>query len=105
MTSNAKINLVINGKSFFLQNFEKKKFILGSIEQQKRLYFFDKTYNIYSLEVDFKFFTTIGEFVEGKGSLPTEIPEELKDTVARILNEFGFNKEAFKLVQNQDMKF
>lgn len=35
----------------------------------------------------------------------TEIPQELKDTFSKVLSEFGFNKAAFKLVSNQDMKF
>lgn len=37
--------------------------------------------------------------------MPAEIPTELKDIVAKMLSEFGFNKAAFKLVENQDMKF
>lgn len=56
MTANAKIYFTIHNKSFFLQNYEKKKFILGLIEQQNRLYLFDKNNSLYSLYIPFKLF-------------------------------------------------
>lgn len=59
LNQNAKLNVIINRKSFFIQNYEKKKFILGIIEPQNRMYFFDRNNNFYSLQIDFKFFKDI----------------------------------------------
>ena len=56
MNNNAKIYFVVHGKNFFLQNYHKKKYILGIVEQQNRLYLFDKSNSIYSLEIPFELF-------------------------------------------------
>ena len=105
-TANAKIHFILQGRNFFLQNYEKKKFILGLVEAQNRLYFFDRTNSIYSLSIQFELFSKLSKYVQDGGKTElTEIPQELKDTFSKVLSEFGFNKAAFKLVSNQDMKF
>lgn len=62
-TFNAKIYFILQGRNFFLQNYEKKKFILGLIETQNRLYFFDRNQNIYSLEIPFELFSKLSKYV------------------------------------------
>lgn len=75
-TANAKIHFILQGRNFFLQNYEKKKFILGLIEAQNRLYFFDRTNSIYSLSIQFELFNKLSKYVSdgGKSELP-EIPQ------------------------------
>lgn len=100
MNSNTKLNFVINGKSFFYQNYEKKKFILGLIEAQNRLYFFDRNNHIYSLEIPFSLFHELTDYINSSGAkqFSSNIPTELRDTFAKVLNEFGYHKDAYKLV-------
>lgn len=60
-----KLNLSFLGKSFFLANAEKKQFILGALEQQQRIYLFDRSNSVYSHYIPFELFTQIYQFVSG----------------------------------------
>lgn len=60
-----KIHLSFLGKSFFFGNAEKKQFILGALDQQERLYLFDKTNSVYSHYVPFELFKQVSNFVQG----------------------------------------
>lgn len=60
-----KINISFLGKSFFLANAEKKQFILGALDQQERLYLFDRNNNVYSHRLPFELFNQIRSFVMG----------------------------------------
>lgn len=51
MNSSGKIFFSFRGRSFFYANTEKKRFILGVVEQQNRLYLFDRTHSAYSLHI------------------------------------------------------
>lgn len=72
--NNSKIYFSFHGKSFFLQNYEKKKYILGFIEQQNRLYLFDKNNSIFSININFQLFHKMVLYIAKKEQLP-EIPE------------------------------
>lgn len=65
-----KIHFAFNGKSFFYGPAEKKQFILGALEQQERLYLFDKTNSVYSHYIPFELFKNVRLFIEGKGQEP-----------------------------------
>ncbi len=65
-TFNAKIYFILQNRNFFLQNYEKKKFILGLIESQNRLYFFDRNHNIYSIQIPFEVFFKLSKYI-GEG--------------------------------------
>ena len=88
MNSNAKLNFVLNGKSFFLQNYEKKKFVLGLIEAQKRLYFFNRNNHVFSLEIPFQLFHELNKFINSSGNkeFSCEIPQNLRDVFAKVMN-------------------
>jgi hypothetical protein len=60
-----KIHISFLGKSFFLANAEKKQFILGAIDQQERLYLFDRNNNVYSHRLPFELFNQIRIFIMG----------------------------------------
>lgn len=66
MTKSGKINFTFLGKAFFYANAEKKQFILGVLEQQQRLYLFDKTNSVYSHSVPFEVFKQVLLFIQGK---------------------------------------
>lgn len=87
LNQNAKLNVIINNKSFFIRNYDKKKFILGAIEPQNRMYFFDRSNQFYSLHIEFEFFQNLEKFIhqKGNGNIP-EIPEGHRDLAAKILN-------------------
>lgn len=53
MAKSGKIYYSFLGKEFFYCNADKKQFILGGVEQQHRLYLFDRNNHIYSLYVPF----------------------------------------------------
>lgn len=88
INANAKLNFVLRGKSFFLQNYEKKKFILGLIEAQKRLYFFNRNNHVFSIEIPFQLFHELNEFIASSGgkNFTCEIPRELRDVFAKVMN-------------------
>ncbi len=69
-----KIHLCFLGKSFFLANAEKKQFILGALEQQQRLYLFDRNNHVYSHRLPFALFNHIRDFVMGTNKAEPEIP-------------------------------
>jgi hypothetical protein len=66
VTKAGKLNLSFLGKSMFYGNAEKKQFILGALEQQERLYLFDKSNNVYSHYIPFDLFKQVKNYVMGK---------------------------------------
>lgn len=100
-----KLYFSLLGKIFFFGNAEKKQFILGALEQQERLYLFDKNNAVYSHHVPFTLFKQVRLFIEGKANEEPTVPAEFKDRVAKVYHGFDLKKEAFKLTQNQDHKF
>jgi hypothetical protein len=62
-----KIHLSFLGKNFFLTNAEKKQFILGALDQQERLYLFDRNNAVYSHHIPFELFNQVRNFVMGGG--------------------------------------
>lgn len=60
-----KLHLSFLGKSFFLANAEKKQYILGALEQQQRLYLFDRNNTVYSHHIPFELFDQVYAFVSG----------------------------------------
>ena len=67
ITRAGKIHLTFLGKSFFLTNGEKKQFILGALEQQQRIYLFDRNNNLFSHAVSFEVLDKVYDFVQGNG--------------------------------------
>ena len=53
MNASGKIFFSFHGRNFFYCNSEKKQFILGALEQQNRLYMFDRNNSLYSIHIDF----------------------------------------------------
>ena len=100
-----KINISFLGKSFFLANAEKKQFILGALDQQERLYLFDRNNNVYSHRLPFDLFNQIRSFVMGTAKAEPEIPAHFRDRVAKFYHAFDLKKEAYRLTGNQDHKF
>lgn len=60
-----KLNICFLGKSFFLANAAKKQFILGALEQQQRLYLFDRNNSVYSHHIPFELLDQIYTFISG----------------------------------------
>ncbi len=100
-----KLHISFLGKSFFLANAEKKQFILGALEQQNRLYLFDRNNSVYSHHIPFELLNHIYSFILGMAKSEPEIPEVFRDRVAKFYHAFEFRKEAYKLTENQDHKF
>ena len=99
-----KLHFALLGKHFFLGSAEKKQFILGALEQQERLYLFDRNNQVYSHHVPFQLFRQVRLFIEGKAQEP-EIPKELRDRIAKCYHGFDLKKQAFQLTESQDHKF
>jgi coatomer subunit beta' len=100
-----KLHFSFLGKAFFFGNAEKKQFILGALEQQERLYLFDKNNAVYSHRIPFGLLKQVRLFIEGKVNEEPEVPAQFKDRVAKVYHGFELKKEAFKLTDNQDHKF
>ncbi len=66
MNKSGKIFFSFLGKEFFFCNTDKKQFILGGVEQQNRLYLFDRTNSIYSLYIPFEMINSVAKFVSGQ---------------------------------------
>ena len=66
MSKIGKIYFSFLGKTFFYTNAEKKQFILGAIENQERLYLFDKTTSVYSHFIPFQMLNKVVQFIEKK---------------------------------------
>jgi coatomer subunit beta' len=66
ITLSGKLNYCTNGKSFFFLNSDKKRFIIGSIEQHNRIYTFDKHYHVYGHEIPFELIQRLSDISEGK---------------------------------------
>lgn len=66
MNKAGKVYFSFLGKEFFYCNADKKQFILGGVEQQGRLYLFDRTNAVYSLYVPFEVINNVAKFVSGQ---------------------------------------
>lgn len=58
-----KLHFSLLGKTFFFGNAEKKQFILGALEQQERIYLFDKNNSVYSHRIPFGLFKQLRLFI------------------------------------------
>ena len=65
MNKSGKIFFSFLGKEFFFCNTDKKQFILGGVEQQNRLYLFDRSNSIYSLYIPFEMINNVSKFISG----------------------------------------
>lgn len=107
MTNAGKLNYSVRGKSFFFLNSDKRRFIVGSIEQHNRIYCFDKHYHVYGHEVPFELIGKLGKIAEGKikDLGVEEVLPEYRDRVAKFLDTFDLRELAFEMVDNKDHKF
>jgi hypothetical protein len=97
VTKAGKLNISFLGKSFFLANAEKKQFILGALEQQQRLYLFDRNNSVYSHFVPFSLLNEVFSFISGTAKREPEIPQSFRDRIAKYYHAFDFKKEAYRL--------
>lgn len=90
ITQAGKLNYSINGKSFFFLNSDKRRFIIGSIEQHNRIYCFDKHYHVYGHEVPFELINILSSVAEGKvkSIRQEDVLPEYRDRVAKFLDAF-----------------
>lgn len=107
--TNGKINYTVMGKVFNFAHTDKKKFIIGYIAAQQRLYLFDRNFNVISFELlstICKYQSLVGSSqLEGAEQLLQKIPEKHYDKLAKFLDQVDLKKEAFQIVKDSDHKF
>ena len=66
----------------------KKQFILGALEQQERLYLFDKNNAVYSHLIPFDLLKRVRRFIERKDNEQPTVPQEFRDRIAKVYHGF-----------------
>ncbi|KRW99243.1 WD40-repeat-containing domain [Pseudocohnilembus persalinus] len=107
--NSGKINYTILGKVFNFAHGDKKKFLIGYIPNQNRLYFTDKQGNVSSFELNSSlpnYLSLIQDNkIEKSRSILKNIPENQYDKIAKLLDSLDLKQEAFAIVQDQEHKF
>ncbi len=104
-----KINYSISGKIFNYAHTDKKKFLIGFIPSQNRLYLIDKSFSVISFEVpltvtEYQSLMVNQQYEKALSILPT-IPVKYMDKLAKFLDSIDLKEAAFDLVRDIDHKF
>ena len=104
-----KINYSISGKIFSYAHTDKKKFLIGFIPSQNRLYLIDKSFAVISFEVplivtEYQSLIVNQQYEKALNLLPS-IPIKYMDKLAKFLDSIDLKEAAFDLVQDVDHKF
>ena len=104
-----KINYSISGKIFNYAHTDKKKFLIGYISSQNRLYLIDKSFSLISFEVplvvtEYQSHMVNHQYEKALALLPS-IPMKYMDKLAKFLDSIEMKDAAFDLVQDIDHKF
>lgn len=88
---------------------DKKKFLIGFIPSQNRLYLIDKSFVVISFEVpltvtEYQSLMVNQQYEKALSILPT-IPMKYMDRLAKFLDSIDLKEAAFDLVQDLDHKF
>ncbi|KAL4488970.1 hypothetical protein ABPG72_005757 [Tetrahymena utriculariae] len=104
-----KISYSLAGKLFTFQHTDKKKFILGHIPTQDRLYMLDKFFNISSFDLPVKvakYQSLIGdEQYDQAAELIKQIDVKYYDKLAKFLDQFDKKEMAFNIASDPEHKF
>lgn len=104
-----KINYSISGKIFNYGHTDRKKYLLGFIPSQNRLYLIDKSFTVISFEVlvsvtEYQSLMVNQQYEKALHVLST-IPEKYMDKLAKFLDSIEMKEAAFEIVQDVDHKF
>lgn len=104
-----KINYSISGKIFNYSHTDRKKFLLGYVPSQNRVYLIDKSCAVISFEVLISVTEyqslMVNQQYEKALNILSNIPEKYMDKLAKFLDSIDLKEAAFEIVRDIDHKF
>eukprot|EP00828_Plagiopyla_frontata_P048307 TRINITY_DN9219_c0_g1_i2.p1 TRINITY_DN9219_c0_g1~~TRINITY_DN9219_c0_g1_i2.p1 ORF type:complete len:582 (-),score=100.39 TRINITY_DN9219_c0_g1_i2:88-1833(-) len=106
---NGKINYSVSGKVFNYTHTDKKKCIIGYINNQNRLYLIDKHFNLTSFEVPYNVIEYQSSIIQNDEEKAEKVLQKIEikyyDKIAKFLEQIDQKELAFSIVQDISFKF
>eukprot|EP01017_Pseudomicrothorax_dubius_P036227 TRINITY_DN516_c0_g1_i1.p1 TRINITY_DN516_c0_g1~~TRINITY_DN516_c0_g1_i1.p1 ORF type:complete len:884 (-),score=266.35 TRINITY_DN516_c0_g1_i1:3523-6174(-) len=108
-TQSGKMNYSIGGRVFSHIFVDKKRYLVGYMPSQGRVYLIDKHFHFVSYELsplvaEFQS-AIVGGRLEAATALLGKIPEKHYDKLARFLDQLDYKAQAYQLARDPDLKF